>query len=214
MRMKITKRRNTEVRQKQIINAARDTIVKHGSEQVTVRRIAKAVDISEAAIYRHFKNKKAILAFLVDDIENRLIADFTSVSSNSKSPLEIIEEGLRGPLSIKRRGVSFQVIAEIISLGDKKLNKKIFVFINKYIERVAGLLSHGVESGEVREDVDVKAAAIILFGMMQGLVSIWALSGYSFDPEEKYATLWRVYREAIVSKRGISSPNSALISVK
>lgn len=198
---KITKRRTTEVRQKQIINAARDMIVKHGSEHITVRRIAKAVDISEAAIYRHFKNKKAILVLLVDDVENRLIADLSAVSSNGKSPLEVIEEGLRGPLSIKRRGVSFQVIAEIISLGDKKLNKKISLLINKYIERLTGLLSHGVKSGEVREDVDVKAAATILFGMMQGLVSIWALGGYSFDPEEKYVTLWRVFREAVMSKK-------------
>ena len=111
---KITKRRNTEVRQKQIVNAARELIVKYGSEHVTVRRIASAVDISEAAIYRHFKNKKAILALLVDDIENRLIADFTSIGTNGKSPLEVLEGGLRGPLSVRRRGVSFQVIAEII----------------------------------------------------------------------------------------------------
>lgn len=198
---KITKRRTTKVRQKQIVNAAREIIVKYGSEHVTVRRIASAVDISEAAIYRHFKNKKAVLALLVDDIENRLIADFTSIGTNGKSPLEVLEGGLRGPLSIRRRGVSFQVIAEIVSLGDKKLNRKIAVMINKYIERLTDLLSNGVESGEVREDVDRKAAATVLFGMMQGLVSIWALSGYSFDPEEKYVALWNVFREAVSVKK-------------
>ena len=198
---KITKRRNTEVRQKQIVNAAREMIVKYGSEHVTVRRIASAVGISEAAIYRHFKNKKAVLALLVDDIENRLIADFTSIGTNGKSPLEILEGGLRGPLSVRRKGVSFQVIAEIVSLGDKKLNKKISVMINKYIERLTDLLSNGVKSGEVREDVDRKAAATVLFGMMQGLVSIWALSGYSFDPEEKYVALWKVFREAVSVKK-------------
>ncbi len=198
---KITKRRNTEVRQKQIVNAAREIIVKYGSEHVTVRRIASAVDISEAAIYRHFKNKRAVLALLVDDIENRLIADFTSIGTNGKSPLEVLEGGLRGPLSVRRRGVSFLVIAEIVSLGDKKLNKKISVMINKYIERLTDLLSNGVKSGEVREDVDRKAAATVLFGMMQGLVSIWALSDYSFDPEEKYVTLWKVFREAVSVKK-------------
>ena len=201
MATKITKRRNTEVRQKQIVNAAREMIVKYGSEHVTVRLIASAVDISEAAIYRHFKNKKAILALLVDDIENRLIADFTSIGTNGKSPLEILEGGLRGPLSVRRKGVSFQVIAEIVSLGDKKLNKKISVMINNYIERLTDLLSNGVKSGEVREDIDRKAAATVLFGMMQGLVSIWALSGYSFDPEEKYVALWNVFREAVSVKK-------------
>ncbi|MFH0768803.1 MAG: TetR/AcrR family transcriptional regulator [Chloroflexota bacterium] len=201
MKMKVTKHRNTEVRRKQIINAAQELIVKYGSEHVTVRRIAKAVDISEAAIYRHFKNKKAILALLVDDVENSLITDLSTVSTNGKSPLEVLERGLRGPLSVKRRGVSFQVIAEIISLGDKKLNQKISVFINKYIERLADLLSQGVKSGELREDVDIEAAATILFGMMQGLVSIWALSGYKFDAEAKYDTLWSVFRDTVSVKK-------------
>jgi len=35
------------------------------------------------------------------------------------------------------------------------------------------------------------------FGMIQGLVNIWALSGYKFDLTERYSELWKVYREAI-----------------
>ncbi len=70
-----TKRRNTEVRQKQIINAAREMIVKNGSEHVTIRRIARAVGISEAAIYRHFKSKADILYLLADHIEENLVGD-------------------------------------------------------------------------------------------------------------------------------------------
>ena len=200
MRERITKRRNTEVRQRQIINAARAMIVKRGSEHITIRCLAKAVDISEAAIYRHFKNKKAILSLLVDDIEKGWLADLSSVNTNGKSLLAALEEGLKGPLSVKRRGVSFQVIAEIVSLGDKRLNQKISVMIDKYIEHLTELLSQGIKSGEVRKDVDKKAAATILFGMMQGLVSIWALSGYNFDPEERYATLWSVFRKAVSAR--------------
>ncbi|MBI2849877.1 MAG: TetR/AcrR family transcriptional regulator [Chloroflexi bacterium] len=201
MTTKVTKRRSTEVRQRQIINAAREIIVNYGSENVTVGRIANAVAISEAAIYRHFKSKKAILTLLIDDVEDRLIADFSAVSTEGKTPLEIIEGGLKGPLSERRRGVSFQVIAEIISLGDKKLNKKISEFINAYIAHLADLLSQGIKSGEVREDVDVEAAATLLFGMIQGLVSIWALSGYRFDAEAKYDTLWRVFRDSVTLKK-------------
>ena len=139
------------------------------------------------------------MALLIDDIESRLISDFTSANTNGKSPLEVLEGGLKGPLSVKRRGVSFQVIAEIVSLGDKKLNKQISVMINRYIERLTDLMSEGVKAGEVREDIDRKAAATVLFGMMQGLVSLWALSGYSFDPEKKYAALWKVFREAVIA---------------
>jgi len=198
----VTKHKNTEVRRRQIINAARKLIIRHGSEHVTVRGIAETVGISEGAIYRHFKSKRDILSLLADDIENNLLGDVTQASAHGGSSLEILNSVLRSHLSAieKRRGVSFQVIAEIISLGDKTLNKKISEIINKYIGCLADLLSRGVKSGEVREDINLEAAATLLFGMIQGLVNLWALSNYRFRPKENYEPLWHIFREAVIKR--------------
>ena len=92
----------------------------------------------------------------------------------------------------QRRGISFLVIAEIISLGDKKLNRKIFGVLNQYISRIKELLAKGAESGEVGQDIDLDMAATMFFGMTQGLVTIWALSDHSFSVEQRYASLWDV----------------------
>jgi len=62
------------------------------------------------------------------------------------------------------------------------------------------VLSEGVKAGDVREDVDLEAAAMLLFGMIQGLVNIWALRNYDFDPEQKYVSLWNIFREAVVKR--------------
>ena len=198
----VKKHESTVVRQRQIIDAARKLIIKYGSEHVTVKRIAKGVGISETAIYRHFKSKKDILSLLVDHIEESLIGDITRATTEGHNSLETLDSVLRSHLSAieQRRGVSFQVIAEIISLGDKKLNRKITGTISKYITRLKDILAEGVESGEVREDIDLEAAATVLFGTIQGMVNIWALSNYSFDPQEKYAPLWNIFREAIIKR--------------
>ncbi len=134
MPRKVTKRQSTFLRRKQIINTLRKLIIKYGSENVTVRRIAKEIGVSEAAIYKHFKSKKEILGFLVDYIEENLIGDIEK-SDHHTNILELLENIMRNHLSSmeQRKGVSFLVIAEIISLGDKKLNKKIFDVLNKYI---------------------------------------------------------------------------------
>ncbi len=191
--------RTTAVRKRQIINAARKLIIKHGSEHVTIREIARVVGISEGDIYRHFKSKKDILSLLVDHIRDNLIGNINQASTDGHSSMEVLDSVLRSHLSAieKRRGVSFQVIAEIISLGDKKLNKKMSEIINNYIGCLATILSRGIESGEVREDINVEATAILLFSMIQGLVNFWALSNYSFEPEEKYEPLWHTFYEAI-----------------
>ena len=132
MPRKIQKRQGTVLRRTQIINALRKLVIKFGSEHVTVRRIAKEIGISEGAIYRHFKSKKEILSFLVDYIEENLTEDIEKSRHNEKM-MDLLENVLKNHFSsmAQRKGVSFLVIAEIISLGDKKLNKKIFDVLNK-----------------------------------------------------------------------------------
>jgi len=194
--------RSTLVRQQQIIDAARKLIVKYGSEHLTVRRIAKEVGISEAAIYRHFKSKKEILFFLADHITCSLLEGIDRARTGNDTSLESIDNILKNHLSAieQKQGMSFQVIAEIISLGDKKLNKKVSDDIVSYIERLKGLLADGVKSGLVREDIDLEAAATLLFGMIQGLVNIWALSNYKFNLLVRYSSLWNVFKESVIKR--------------
>ena len=197
----VQKRRSTAIRKQQIIDAARKLIIKKGSEHLTVRAMAKEVGLTEAAIYRHFRSKREILSFLMNHIMDTMLHDVERSANENSPSLETIDQVLRLHLSEieQRKGMSFQIIAEIISLGDKKLNKDVYEKLNIYIDRIKHLLSEGVRSGSVKDDIDLGAAALLLFGMIQGLANIWALSGYSFDLSEKYESLWAIYRQAIKS---------------
>ena len=196
----VRKRETTKVRQKQIVDAARKVIIRYGSEHVTVKRIAQVVGISETAVYRHFKSKRDVLSLLIDDIENTLLSRSELTTINRPYTAETLEKAIKNHMShvVQRRGVSFQIIAEIISLGDKRLNKKVYEVINKYTGRIREILAEGLKSGVVRSDIDLEAAATLFFGMTQGLVNTWALSQYSFNLEEKYTSTWKVFREAVI----------------
>ena len=199
----VQKREHTEVRQQQIVDAAGILIFKYGSEHLTVKRIAAEVGISEAAIYRHFKSKKSILSFLLTHIEEVLLSDISPKTLASETvTLDIIEKIIRTHFSTigMRKGISFQVIAEIISLGDRGLNKQASQTIDKYISRLKELLTDGVRDGAVRQDIDLQAAATLLFALIQGLVNIWSLSTGSFKLVDKFTSLWAVYREAVARR--------------
>ena len=193
---------STALRQKQIIAAARKLIIERGTEQLTLKNIAGEVGITDAGIYRHFKGKKNILSLLIDDIENGLLDDISKAVTKGNTPLETLDKILRGHISAieRRRGITFRVIAEIVSIGDRDLNKKVYGTISKYINRLQELLAEGVKSGEVRDDLDLEAAATALFGMIQGLINIWALSNYSFNPEKKYVLLWNIFRDGVINR--------------
>jgi AcrR family transcriptional regulator len=194
--------RKTVVRKRQIINAARKIIIKRGSEHVTVRALAEAVGLTEGALYRHFKSKTDILSFLVDDIEETLLSDMGHTDEENLSPLNRLDKILARQLSLveQRRGMSFQVIAEIISLGDKKLNKKAFDTIIRYEARVEEFLLEGIRVGEIREDIDSSSAAMLFFSAIQGLVNIWALSNYNFNLQERYKPIWDLFHDSVVKR--------------
>jgi AcrR family transcriptional regulator len=192
------KRRNTLVRQRQIIEAARRLIIKYGSEHVTVRKIAEEIGISEGALYRHFKSKREILLFLIQHIEEYLLSDFPKKSS-SKYVLGTLENTLKNHLSSmeQRKGISFLVIAEILSMGDKRLNRRALEVLKKYIDDIRKLLLEGIKNREIRPNINPEMTAYVFLGAIQGLITIWALSDYNFILEEKSKPLWKVLCQII-----------------
>ena len=131
-----TKRKKTELRQQQILEAAAKLIFKYGCEHLTVKRIAAAVGISEAAVYRHFTSKKSILSFLLHRLEEIIIREITPESAGpGLVTIDAIAKVIGNHFSAidLRKGFSFHVIAEIISIGDRKLNKQASQAIGKYI---------------------------------------------------------------------------------
>src|SRR5512136_1406252 len=195
-------RQSTEVRRTQIADAARKVAVKYGSEHVTVRRIANEIGISEGALYRHFRSKHDILSLMVERIQEDIVSGIVK-GADGKTPLGILESALQNHMSSveQRKSVSFQVIAEIISLGDKKLNRQASEALDRYTAHIAELLSQGIEAGEIRKDVVPEETAILITAAIQGLVSRWALSNYSFNLEQQYLALWNMLRATIVSVR-------------
>ena len=201
----VQRRKSTAIRKQQIIDAARKLIIRKGSEHLTVRAMAKEVGLTEAAIYRHFKSKREILSFLMNHIMDTMLHDVERTTAENPPTLDTIDQVLKHHMSEieQRKGMSFQIIAEIISLGDKKLNKDVYEKLNLYVERLENLLSEGARGGHIRDDIDFGASALLLFGMIQGLANIWALSGYGFNLSAKYESLWAVYRKAVEPRNAI-----------
>ena len=194
----VPKRQNTILRRKQIVAALRKIIIKYGSEHVTVQKLAEEIGVSGGAIYRHFKSKREILLFLVNDIRENLIGDIQRAYP-MKNPLELLKKISRNLLSSleQRKGASFLVIAEIISLGDKELNGKISEVLNSFLAEIKRLIFEGIKAGEIREDIDVDMAGTAFFGMLQGLATIWSLGGVFPKLENKNESMWKFFLEAI-----------------
>jgi len=195
------KRLRTQVRKEQITQATEEIILRFGSENVTIRQIAEEVGISAGAIYRHFDSKDAIFSFLLKEISENLLGKVKKGIIVDGRIIDYLHDTFMNQiLNIHRdRAVSFQIISEVVSFGNKKLNNQLKLIINDYLTCIRNLLVIGVRTGEIREDIDLDSAAMLFFSMMESVSNYWTINNYQFNLEEKMKPMWNVFRKAIES---------------
>ncbi len=192
----VIKRGKREFRQKQIASAAAKLIVKLGGEHVTIKNLALEIGLSEAAIYRHFPNKRAIYHFLIDYAERILIDDLSYVADAELVESSDLDALMKRHVAnvVKRRGIFFQVFTEVVSMGDRQLNKETVNAINNYIDNVSRIFSRHAATECGRKDVDPANSAFIFYALLQCLINFWTLSGYSFNLKGRFNNIWSSYR--------------------
>src|SRR4030067_954226 len=144
------KKETTEVRKEQIVRAALGIIGKDGIQGLTTSGIAKAVGISEANIYRHFKNKDAILTATVEDLEDNISNILKKVTTREISPLNKLAQIFKLHLSHiqNNKGVPRLVFSSELHFR-QDLRDKLSSLIDRYTKMLHGLLEEGIK-GEIR----------------------------------------------------------------
>jgi AcrR family transcriptional regulator len=186
-------------RKQQILEILAEMLERPQPEKITTAALAARLDVSEAALYRHFASKKDILLLLIEDIERTLLEAVDQAASDKQDPIEGLENVLKAHLSYleQRRGVSLLVIAETLRLGDKDLRKRMFEVVNRYMGRIEELLASGVKSGQVSKSLDLGTAALTFFALVHATVTLWALSNAGFSLAKRHKPLWKSYLAGI-----------------
>ena len=190
----------TEVRRLEIIVAAQKIILTRGMGHLTIEAIAQEVGLTEGAIYRHFTSKQEVLLFLLEDVERTLFETLEKAKDKQGSSLMRLEEVLKADLSFLegREGLSF-IISQAGYLGDPEIQDRVSRIVTRYLKTIEVILGEGVESGEIKQDIDREAAAILFLGMVQGCVT--ATSSRAIGDQglvRWYLPLWNVYRDAVI----------------
>jgi AcrR family transcriptional regulator len=72
-----------------ILEVARATIEQHGYEQLSLRRLARSLDVTAPALYDHVDSKGALLRLLADEGFEELAS---ATASNGGTPIERVRE--------------------------------------------------------------------------------------------------------------------------
>jgi AcrR family transcriptional regulator len=86
-------RQKTPLRQ-QILDAARDLLVRDGYEKLSMRKVAQRIGYSPTAIYLHFRGKQELVSSLCDESFARLIGELETLPDEYPDPVVRLRQGM------------------------------------------------------------------------------------------------------------------------
>ncbi|MCB9772206.1 MAG: TetR/AcrR family transcriptional regulator [Candidatus Omnitrophica bacterium] len=194
-------KKSTDIRKKEIIDIARDLIVHQGTKALTIKNLSTKMKLSEPALYRHFKNKRAILTALIEDFEGTLIEGIKNSISLQSAPLDQLKEIMRAHLllSERKKGIFFAITSESIHFQDKVLTKRVLEVVKNYQSQIKEILEVAKTKKNIRGDTDLEAASLAFFGLIQTCIILYALTNYTVFPLNKMESLWDIFIRGIQS---------------
>ncbi len=189
-------------RKLQILQTVAAMLEQPKGEKITTAALAAKLELSEAALYRHFASKAQMFEGLIEFIEQTVFVLANKITGDENSGLRQAEGIVAMLLGFaqKNRGMTRVLIGDALVNEDDRLQQR----INQLLDRIEATLKQtlriAVTQGELAAGTDVGAQANLLLSYVIGRWQIFAKSGYARDPLAQWPQQW-----PLLSGQGISS---------
>lgn len=157
------KREATEKRRKQIKKAVLKIIAKEGLHNLSIRNLAKQVGITEGAIFRHFKSKRAIIISIMDDVKEELMSDLRMIAKSSLPAEERLFKYLNCHIEyiVKNKGISVLLFSEAAHLNHKAIRARLRSILSEQESLIRGIVQDGINEKIFKQLNNVKDITVL-----------------------------------------------------
>ena len=152
-------------RQEELLDLALALTREVGLAGLTVRKLAERAGFTEAALYRHFHNKQALLLAMVERVsEERLLGPLRSLAADSQGTArERLAAVIRHHVStiLTLEGLPVLILAEAAAAGDEELLARFRIIVGELRAIYGGLLA---EAGAPQRP-SAEALGVVLIGI-------------------------------------------------
>jgi TetR/AcrR family transcriptional regulator len=191
----------TGERKDQILQTLAQMLEHPAGEKVTTAALAARLEVSEAALYRHFRGKAQMFEGLIEFIEHTLFALVNKITTEEKSGVRQVEAivGVLLAFAQKNRGMTRVLIGDALVNEDAELQARINQLHDRLEAALKQALRFGITQKEIAGEVDVTAHANVLMSFVTGRWHQFAKSGFKRDPVELWTRQWRQLMEGIIA---------------
>ena len=179
-------RRKPGTRRLQILQTLASMLEDPRGEKVTTAALAAKLDVSEAALYRHFASKAQMFEGLIEFIETTIFGLINDISSKEDSGPRQARRIVQMLLEFAQtnRGMTRVLIGDALVNENDRLQDR----MNQLLERIEASLRQSlrvaVSQGEMPADLDTGARASLAVAFVLGRWHRFAKSGFRKQPTD------------------------------
>ena len=179
-------------RKLQILQTVAEMLEQPKSEKITTAALAAKLDISEAALYRHFASKAQMFEGLIEFIEQTVFGLINKISAEESDGYKQVEGivALLLGFAQKNRGMTRVLIGDALVNENERLQLR----INQCLDRVEATLKQSLRiaatQGKFASDVDAGALSNLLVCYVIGRWQQFGKSGFTRDPMAQWPQQW------------------------
>lgn len=176
-----------------------DLAAEQNPSEITTAAIAKRMNVTQGALFRHFPNKDAILEAVVDWVADRLLRRLDEAAAGASGALDALEAMFMAHIEfiVLHPGVPRMLFGQLQSPGSTPAKRMAKALLKRYSERLRTLMAQGKQSGGLDADLDVDNASVLFIGTIQGLVMQSLIAGNVAQMRVQAPAVFAIFRRGI-----------------
>ena len=185
----VRKRPKPGERRVQILEALAAMLEQPGAERITTAALAARLEVSEAALYRHFASKAQMFEALIDFIESSVFGLINQIAARepagaaqaARITAMVLQFGERNP------GMTRVMVGDALVGEHERLQARMNQLFDKLEAALRQSLRDGAaqDDGALTPDANAKLSAALLVAFVAGRLQRFARSGFRRSPSEQ-----------------------------
>jgi len=154
-------------------------------EKITTAALASRLDVSEAALYRHFASKAQMFEGLIDFIESTVFGLINQICTQQEDGLSQAQAiaGMLLNFAQRNPGMTRVIIGDALVNEDPRLQAR----MNQFVDRVELALRQSLRTAAAQGRMEETQAALranMLTSLIVGTWHRYAKNGFNTDPTQ------------------------------
>ena len=184
----VRKRPKPGERRVQILETLAAMLEQPGAERITTAALAAKLDVSEAALYRHFASKAQMFEGLIEFIEQSVFTLVNQINERELVPAVQAQKILTVLLQFgeKNPGMTRVMVGDALVFE----NDRLLTRMNQFFDRIESQLRQSLRlaaeaAGSSQPTVEANLRASVLTAFVVGRLQRYARSGFKRSPTEQ-----------------------------